>query len=190
MMWIVIVLSILATVGVAYGVLVLRKKGEKLGMSQIRKWKKSWVPITLIVDEENFLPEEGARILGAVRKAARFWNEQTGVKLFVPPDEIGKGAVVSVMRHDPLTMGVDDAVAYAAVSVNLITGSLSQAVVYMSEWENLSSTVLARAMKHELGHCLGLEHDDIEFSVMYGKVSQRVYCVSPADKAFLREVYA
>ncbi len=186
-MWIVIILSVLAAGGVAYG--VLRKKKELLGLNQITKWKKNWVPITVIVNEDDFLPEEVARVLDATSKAARFWNEQTGVTLFVPPDGVGAGVVVPVMRHDPLTMEESNAVAYASLTVNRISGSLIGAAVYLSEWENLPSMVLARAMKHELGHCLGLAHDDIEFSVMYGKISQRVYCVSPADKAFLQEVY-
>lgn len=193
MIWVVLTASVVALAAVIFGAAVVVEEAyKKLGLTQIKKWKKGWVPITLVVDEDDFPPEEVARLLGAVRKAARFWNEQTGVTLFCPPEEVGTGAVVPVMRHNPLTMDEkerEDAVAYASLTVNRMTGSLSRAVVYMREWENLHSTTLARAMKHELGHCLGLAHDDIEFSVMYGKVSQRVYCVSPADKAFLQEVY-
>ena len=187
-MWTVIVLSILAACGITVGVFV-RKKDEKLGMAKITRWKKSWVPITVVIDEDDFLPEEVARVQGAVRKAARFWNEQTGVTLFVPPGEVGIGAVIPMMRHDPLTMEEhENAVAYTTLAIGW-RGDLVRAVVYLADWENLPSLILARAMKHEFGHCLGLDHDDIEFSVMYGKVSQRVYCVSGPDKAFLKEVY-
>ena len=188
MIWAFIVFSILAVGGIAYGVLVDRKRREKLGMAQISKWKKGWVPITLLLNDD-FLPDEIPKLQDAVKSAARFWNQQTGVKLFAGPGEVGAGVVIPVMRYNPLTMDDhESAVAYVELAIG-IRGALVNATVYMVNWENLPSTVLARAMKHELGHCLGLAHDEIEFSVMYGKTSSHVYCVSPADKAFLQEVY-
>jgi hypothetical protein len=189
MSWIVIVASVAALTAIIYCVARVRKTQEALGMASIKRWKKGWVPITVLVNDEDFLPEEIPRLRDAVKSAARFWNTQTQVRLFAPPTEVGAGAVIPVMRHNPLTMeDHDDAVAYASLSVSL-RGSLSRAAVYMVNWENLDSLTLARAMKHELGHCLGLAHDKIEYSVMYDRASRRVYCVSPADKAFLKEVY-
>ena len=184
MIWVALAACLLATGAVAYSVFSRNK--EATGMGQVSRWRKSWVPITVIVSED-FLPEETAKLLDAVKRAIRFWNGETGVMLFADPTDVGRGAVIPVMRHDPLTMD-NDAVAYAAIGVG-IDGSLKNAAIYMNNWENLSAPVIIRAVKHELGHCLGLEHDDIEFSVMYGKASSRIYCVSPADKEFLRNVY-
>jgi hypothetical protein len=189
MIWIVVIGSILAIGAIVYGVVRARRASEALGMAQIRKWKKGWVPITLLIDSGDFHQDEVPKLIDAVKSAARFWNEQTGIKLFASPAEVGTGATIPVMRHDPLTMDPhENAVAYASLAVNL-NGTLTRAAVYMVNWENLPSIELARAMKHELGHCLGLAHDENDLSVMYGQNSRSIYCVSPADKAFLREVY-
>lgn len=188
MIWIFVVVSAFSVSALVYG-LVRIKKAEALGMTMIQRWRESWVPITILIDEEIFLPDEVPRLREAVRSAARFWNQQTGIKLFAAPDEVGYGAVVPVMRHNPLTMEThESAVAYASLTLGP-EKTLARAVIYMVDWENLPSTMLARALKHEFGHCLGLAHDEVEFSVMYGKASPHVYCVSPADKAFLQEVY-
>jgi predicted Zn-dependent protease len=95
--------------------------------------------------------------------------------------------VIPVMPQPITDTGHETAVAYAHLTFK--NESLHSAVVYMSNWENLPSMDLDRAMKHELGHCLGLDHDENTFSVMYGELSRRVYCVSPMDKEFLVKVY-
>jgi predicted Zn-dependent protease len=59
----------------------------------------------------------------------------------------------------------------------------------MSDWRDQNLRDLARGMKHEFGHALGLDHDGRADSVMYGKVGGAAYSVTPADRAFLREVY-
>lgn len=186
MIWIFIAACVLAVGGIAYGVLVDRKKREKLGMGQITRWKKEWVPMTLVIDGD-FADEESARIFSSIKAAARFWNREVGITLFAAPGNVGTGAVVPVMRQPITEEGHENAVAYAALTIR--EGQLHAAVIYMSNWENLPSLTLDRAMKHELGHCLGLAHDEIEFSVMYGEVSKQVYCVSKADKEFLKEIY-
>ena len=188
MIWIFIAASVLSLAGIAYGVVVVRKNNERLGMHQITRWNRKWVPLTIVVGEE-FLSEEQSRLTDAVKAAARFWNEQTKIKLFAPQGDVGDGGVIPIMRQPLSDIMADkhkDAVAYAELAINK---SIKSAAVYMVNWENLPTTVLARAMKHELGHCLGLMHDEIEYSVMYGKTSKHVYCVSPDDKAFLKEVY-
>lgn len=187
MIWAFIVMLVLAVGGIAYGVLVQTKKNEKLGMPQITRWKKEWVPLTLILSDD-FLQDEIAKLHEAIKAAARFWNRETGVKLFAAPGDVGAGAVIPVMPQPITETGHEEAVAYAALTFDK-SGALHAAVVYMSNWEHLPTLELNRAMKHELGHCLGLAHDENEFSVMFGKVSQRVYCVSNPDKEFLKEVY-
>lgn len=183
-----VIMSIISVGLIAFGVL-RKKKKEATGMPSIRRWDKKWIPITLILGEEDFLPDEVPRLMSAIKAGAKFWNTQTGLKLFAPQGDIGTGGVIPVKRRDPLTMeSEDNAVAIASLTINQ-KGELKNAVVYMNNWENLPSLTLDRAMKHELGHCLGLDHDESDLSVMYGAVSRSVYCVSPADKAFLEEVY-
>jgi len=186
MIWIFIVATVLAVGGIAYGVLVQSKKNEKLGMDSITRWKKEWVPLTLVIDE-SFLEDESAKLLSAIKAAARFWNREVGIKLFAPPGDVGTGSVIPVMPQPITEEDHENAVAYASLTCK--RGALPAAVVYMSNWENLPSLSLDRAMKHELGHCLGLAHDENTYSVMYGSLTSRVYCVSNADKEFLKEVY-
>jgi len=182
------ILSVISCGLIAYGVL-RKKKKEITGLPGIQRWNRKWIPITLVVGEEEFLKEEVPKLLNAVRAGCKFWNEQIGIKLFMPLGDIGTGRVIPVKRHDPLTMKTEDStVAYAHLTISN-SGELKDAVVYMSNWENLPSLSLARALQHELGHCLGLGHDESGLSVMYGSVSRSIYCVSPADKAFLLEVY-
>jgi len=186
MIWVFIIATVAAVAGIAYGVL-RKKKPEATGMDIITRWDKDWVPISMIISSD-FSEEEFAKLDAAIKAAASFWNRESGVPgLFA---ELSRGALVPIMRHDPLTMDEpsEHACAYASITVDQ-TGSLRRAVIYMVDWEHLDSLSLARVLKHELGHCLGLAHDEIEYSVMYGKAIKRLYCVSPADKAFLQEVY-
>ena len=168
MTWAFIAACVLATGGVLYGILVDHKKREKLGMSQITRWSKKWVPLTLVISED-FTIEQSAKILSSVQAAIEFWNRETGLTLFSPPGEVGTGAVVPVMPQPLMDESHEDAVAYAALTIR--DSELHSATIYTVNWENLPSLNLDRALEHELGHCLGLAHDEIEFSVMYGALS-------------------
>jgi predicted Zn-dependent protease len=164
-----------------YGFLVKGKKSEGLGLSFIKSWDKDWVPLTVVIDD-SFAASERAMLSDAVKAAASFWNKETQLKLF---DHVSGGEVL--VRNS--TPGDDSESAVAAAYLLHSRGKIASAEVRMANWDNLPSLDLARAMKHELGHCLGLAHDSNEYSVMYGQLSRRIYCVSAADKAFLHEVY-
>jgi predicted Zn-dependent protease len=69
-------------------------------------------------------------------------------------------------------------------------GFLSSAAVYLQPaWDYKDDAVLAVAMRHELGHCLGLAHDEYEESIMFKVASDRQTHVSEHDKKLLRETY-
>ena len=59
----------------------------------------------------------------------------------------------------------------------------------MPGWESASHSTLVEALRHEMGHCLGLAHDDYPESIMYGKLDQRAGIVSDHDKELLRKTY-
>lgn len=179
-----VAVCLLGFAGALYGILTHK---EPTGMVEVKVWRKDWVPLTLLPSDQL---EGDARLMEAIKSAARFWNEQTGVKLFMGVKELALEANLLPVLYptDTDLVGHEDSVAFARLRLKG-DGSIKSGAVFWVTMEHLPQVDLNRAMKHELGHCLGLGHDDGESSVMHGKLSKRAYRVSTADKVFLREVY-
>lgn len=65
----------------------------------------------------------------------------------------------------------------------------------VATWNTGTSLLLSRTLHHEIGHALGLAHDDFESSIMYPTLSSRNSSVYPPritdhDRSLLRELYA
>ena len=192
--WIVlaIVFSIVVLGLLVYGIVTheQRRQGEEKGFLDKLKLRPDWPPLTLIVASDFSQLEE--RLIRIVKEAAKWWEEQTGVRYFVPPGELNaNGHVIPIMPapldslHDP-----DHSLAYVQPMVDK-EGFLSSAAVYLQPaWDYQDDEVLVIAMRHELGHCLGLAHDEYEESIMFRTAKKRQTFVSEPDKKRLVETYS
>ena len=184
-----VVFGLVVVALLVYGVVTHRTReieGDASTLTKL-KFKPDWAPLTLIID--NDLLELESHIMGAVKEAARWWEKETGRRYFVPPGELElQGHVVPIMEA-PDDNYHEDALAYVDPSINH-DGYLTSAAVYLlPAWRGQTMKSLTQAFKHELGHCLGLAHDEDVRSIMYDKVGGRSQFVSPADMATLLELY-
>jgi hypothetical protein len=194
--------TVLIIVGVVFGAAVLalliygivthktRALEGDAGTLDELKFAPDWVPLTLIIDTE--LSELEDHVIGAVKIAAAWWEEETGRRYFVPPGELElQGHVVPILEapEGAEEEHSENAVAYVDPRINH-DGFLASAAVYLlPSWRGRTTEQLAQIFKHELGHCLGLAHDEDARSIMYGTLGSRGQFVSPNDMATLLELY-
>jgi hypothetical protein len=195
-----IVVTAAAFAAVLYGVFVYQPKveaaGESLGLEVIKTWARDWPPITLLIDP-SFAQEDMERIQDVMSQASYLWNETTGLKLFGKPGELVPGGhtvpimpeSASVTSGDPAGGEHKGALAFVRLFLSK-EGAISSSAIYLCDkWHDSSRVRLLRAFGHELGHVLGLAHDDYESSIMFPVVVARQFRVSERDKTFLQVIY-
>ncbi len=174
---------------------------EDRGFQKSIVWSKDNLPITLIIDDNliKTLPE----IVAVTENAISFWNDSIDLDLFVPlGDLVEDGTTIPVMSFaDDATQTADSKHGDSALAITRITasatGDILSAAVYVNveyieklkEHSNLDSDDIVWGMAHELGHCLGLDHDDFTSSVMYKRITKRDPEVTDKDKNLLLKFY-
>lgn len=180
----------LATGGVLYGVLTHKKRFEhedELGLKEVRRFDRSWVPLTIVVDPE--LNKHMDTISDAACEAAEFWNVRTGLRLFFPPGEVVReGGVIPLLSAPIDGSDHEDVIAYTRLQLTK-NGAIRSAAIYVVPGWILTKAILKRALAHEFGHCLGLAHDGVRGSVMHGTALEGAYLVTEKDAEFLRQTY-
>jgi hypothetical protein len=176
---IVFVLAVVLVLGaVSYG-LSTREDGKTLPTVS-KGWPQKIFPLNIYTETE----------FDSVKQAAIFWNRSIGKALFSVVDDS-----MADTAHQLVLVGTSDNESHphgaAWTDVKASQGRILYAQVNLSpRFEFLTDEQKFRAMAHELGHVLGLGHDDFAESVMYSKV-QSPYepIVTAKDKALLKQLY-
>jgi hypothetical protein len=154
---------------------------------EVKVFDLSWPPLVLDVDLE--LKRRDERLEKAVISAATYWNQKTDLTLFIPPGERCVGTHTILILPQPKEPVFEQSVVYTRCYAD-DRGSLASATIYVRpEAKRSTAQELDRVFTHALGHCLGLTHDGIHGSVMYGDESNGIYSVLDRDVVLLRSVY-
>jgi hypothetical protein len=168
MTWLFIALCIAAGSGVTYGVV---KRGDRNLLRGYHDIAPVRAPVLLIVDETLSL-----QVQTAVAQAAAFWNSTTRLPCLFTHDVMdieGGGSIVPVMPYTghESRRRRNKVLAYADLALKTQEGSLLGASIKINT-ALIDATVfelstLTYAIAHEMGHVLGLAHDDAVGSVMW-----------------------
>lgn len=151
----------------------------------LKLWQSWQIPFLLTFSDE-FSEVELDRLKKAFAWATEYWNENTSLSLFA--DVIAAKSLVPVMPEEMEGQKL--------ARVNFIKGSNGEIVsvsikVDPHKLGQISQEKLHRAAAHELGHLLGLAHDDVKLSIMWPDLSPTdAPVVTAADRELLRNLYS
>lgn len=158
-----------------------------------KAWDPNYIPISLVIDSS--LIDRRPEVVQATTRAIRWWNTASAMKLFRPVGEVGhKGHWCLILPFSPNTEWIEDSVQSIAYASLLMSddGTIAQAIIYVNEEliQELGADCLFRAMAHEMGHLVGLDHDNDPKSVMYHTRQEGAFCLLEQDRERLINAYA
>jgi hypothetical protein len=113
----------------------------------------SALPVTISVERSDY-PES------RIRWAANFWNRQFGQEII----KLGRGGQIEIFEVNRIEyLDCHDTSGCAAPVVDY-RGKITSCLIYIRAYGAETGTSV---LIHELGHCLGLDHDSELESIMY-----------------------
>lgn len=160
-------------------------KGE--GIHALTRWAKEDLPLPVVL-EETAVEWKGHMLAGI-----EFWNQAAGVPLFrYQGVRTSLESTMAELRDPVVVVDRINAEDHGATRVRWIGACRIRRAEVKVPGLVTSEETRAIVMNHELGHALGLDHDDYDASVMYfGGRAMRwgMREVTEADRSLLREEY-
>lgn len=149
------------------------------------------IPVVLFVDTRL---QDRPRIIAAIEDAVTFINESVGGTLFLKPGKISEnhtsGEVIPVLVWDRGVLG--RACHYnspAFTDIDSSKGKPNAIFIDLEKAADLDDSELKFGIAHELGHVIGLEHDDFVNSLMCARKLVKDPEITSKDCEFLRGMY-
>ncbi len=178
MLVIFVVLCVASVAGVIYGVMTHEEAGFMEGHP---RWQQGDFPLVVCVfDDTDDDFRHASQTVGLINDRLGF----SALRVATAPYDAGFRCRVSVIYGVPAEAGETDGGGFAEWS----GGACEVGVV------NVTGELRSLVLQHELGHCLGLEHDDFESSIMRRAQSPTAEGQYPAqitdyDRGLLRAAY-
>lgn len=177
------------TVSIAVGVVIVYMVVSRKDRTELDQ---------VVIDPNNapfsiFLEDElkevfGPSFLEAVEEAIYFINDSVGGELFSKLGTFGAGDIVPLMAYDQTLCEAGYCNEHAYAFTRIADGK-AEAIYVDTTSDTFDPVQMAKALAHELGHVLGLSHDDFVESFMYPKLTTRDTSMTSKDRDFLRKSY-
>ncbi|MFC3927046.1 matrixin family metalloprotease [Streptococcus caprae] len=144
------------------------------------RWETNQATIYIASTDEQFVT--------AYQEAIAVWNA-TGAFTFVIVSDEASADIVATDQSDAST----EAAGLCQTDLNLVTNRIYHATVYLNSYYLLnadygySADRITNTAAHELGHAIGLEHNDSEESLMQSAGSY--YGIQATDIAAVQNLY-
>lgn len=175
---------VVAVVGVVYGVVTgggWRDRGLMVRDGVRLRWASHRIPLGLAAPDIPY--EVDLAIADAISAFAEVIGREVFVRHVRPTDSAGQTEGADVVVN---MSGVDFG-GSANLEYDERTGEIRRVDVTIAN--GLSLDLLPRAVLHELGHALGLDHDESRASVMHPVLDRRPATLTDRDRALFRKLY-
>lgn len=182
--WLIFVVVFLgAAAGIIYGLLRQYDRGFMKKNGNLLMWSKDKLP--LLVSFTKDMPNELCLVFRSIAQEVNAFVGKTVFGGVLVPWETNTGSGVCILLD---ILGEEGPGGTAEVKWNEKTGQILSARVCIKN--DLQTPDLETAMRHEIGHALGLDHDDKSDSVMHPETDHRSKKFTDRDVKLLRRAYA